>query len=211
MGISGVRPWLWDSIYSVLSSLLDITDTNFFIFSVAGQMSGSSRRWWTFAEWIMGHHFPFWQKQLLLSQQDAADLMGGQNSCNCCQKDSTSTSKLCVLAWRTGIYFSFPVLKGILTVSCSYSTLEGLSLWLPALACNWRKCLLLEETRIIKLGGKKADNVLWNMECHRRQEKQLPLVPIAKISEDQTTTWEFPREQPLSQSKIELGNCLFQK
>lgn len=181
MGISGVRPWLWDSIYSVLSSLLDITDTNFFIFSVAVQMSGSSRRWWTFAEWIMGHHFPFWQKQLLLSQQDAADLMGGQNSCNCCQKDSTSTSELCVLAWRTGIYFSFPVLKGILTVSCSYSTLEGPSLWLPALACNWRKCLLLEETRIIKLGGKKADNVLWNMECHRRQEKQLPLVPIAKI------------------------------
>lgn len=49
------------------------------------------------------------------------------------------------------------------------------------------------------------------MECYKRQEKQLPLVPIAKFSEDQTTTWKFPREQPLSQSKIELGNCLFSK
>lgn len=191
--------------------LLDITDPNFFIFSVAVQMSGSSHHWWTFAEWITGHHFPFWQKQLQLSQQDAADQMGGWNSCKGCQKGSTSTSKLCELAWTTGIYFSFPVLKRLLTVLCSYSTPEGLSLWVPPLTCKWRKFSLLEEARIIKLGWKKADNVLWNMECYRRQEKQLPLALIAKISEDQTTTREFPREQPLSQSKIELGNCLFQK
>lgn len=127
------------------------------------------------------------------------------------KKGSTSTSKLCELAWRPGIYFSFPALRKLLRVSCSYSTPERLSLWLPALTCKWWKCWFLEETRIIKLGWKKADNVLWNMECYRRQEKQLPLVLIAKISEDQTTTWEFPREQPLSQSKIELRNCLFQK
>lgn len=211
VGISGVRPWLWDSIYSVLFSLLDITDPTSSIFSVAEQMSGSSHHWWTFAEWITGHHFPFWHKQVLLSQQDAADQMGGWNSWHCCQNSSTSTSKLCELAWTNGIYFFFPPLKRQLRVLCSYSTPEGLSLWLPALTCKWRKCSLLEKTRIVKLGWKKADNVLWNMECYRRQEKQLPLVPIAKISEDQTTTWEFPREQPLSQSKIELGNCLFQK
>ena len=42
VGISGVRPWLWDSIYSALSSFLYIADTNFFIFSVPLQMSGSS-------------------------------------------------------------------------------------------------------------------------------------------------------------------------
>lgn len=121
-----------------------------------------------------------------------------QASCVCCLGE-------------LGLIFLSVFSRGYSQVFCSYSTPEGLRLWLPALTCKWRKCLLLEKTRIIKLGGKKADNVLWNMECYRRQEKQLPLVPIAKISEDQTTTWEFPREQPLSQAKIELGNCLFQK
>lgn len=77
VGISGVRPWLWDSVYSVLSSFLCITATNFFTFSVPLQMSGSWSSERTFAEWIMGHHFPSWQKQLLFSSQDDADRMGG--------------------------------------------------------------------------------------------------------------------------------------
>lgn len=47
-------------------------------------------------------------------------------------------------------------------------------------------------------------------ETEKAAWKQLPLLPIAKISEDQTTTWKFPREQPQSTSKIELGNCLIQ-
>lgn len=48
-GVSGLRPWLW-SVFTPLSSSSSVTDTNFFIFSVPLQMSGSSSSQQTCAE-----------------------------------------------------------------------------------------------------------------------------------------------------------------